>query len=570
MTKRYYLALLAMPTLDLLLSGLFVSLAGMPQALLYRLPEILVILLAVNLAGGWWLHRPIARFLAGTGEAEPALTALERLAPRAGAWCLMVAAIFSISAFLTTPFLVHGLEPSGEVLLILIARAVAWCVLLPYTAYFLILDYTRRMRRLFFLDYGLPVRPGQATLGGKMILIAAGGILVPLGSIAVTLLFVPEVSPLTGQPRETIMGVTLLGAAVASAIAMRAILLSVHQSLGTLTEGMQRMQAGDFEARIPVESDDELGQLADSFNTLAAALKQSREEAALQQAQREKADRLFHEAQKRDAVGRMAAGIAHDFNNILGIILGYGDMLKDSLRPDETGHRGVDEIITAAERGQALIGRIMTFTRSEEPARQVLDLREVATETVEWLRVTLAPAELDLKSSNDSLPVEGDPVELHQVLANLCVNAAQAMKDSPGRIRIEVGLLEIDGGRAASLRDSGSHEDPPRLLQEGGTGEAHRTWIGLLAAGPHARLSVADAGIGMDGETLQYIFEPYFTTKVVGEGTGLGLAALLGIILDHQGAIAVTTQPGAGTEFEIYLPLAVLAAGVRQEELACS
>ncbi|MFD1380600.1 hypothetical protein [Fodinicurvata halophila] len=103
MTKRYYLALLAMPTLDLLLSGLFVSLAGMPQALLYRLPEILVILLAVNLAGGWWLHRPIARFLAGTGEAEPALTALERLAPRAGAWCLMVAAIFSISAFLTTP-----------------------------------------------------------------------------------------------------------------------------------------------------------------------------------------------------------------------------------------------------------------------------------------------------------------------------------------------------------------------------------------------------------------------------------------------------------------------------------
>ncbi|MGM0559617.1 MAG: sensor histidine kinase [Pseudomonadota bacterium] len=566
MTLRYYLALLSLPVLDLLLSGTFVLLAGMPGALLYRLPEVLVFLVVLNLLGGWWIHRPIGAFLAGQGRADEALSALAHLPSRATRWALAVTALFSVSAFLVTPVLVHDASLSGEMLLLLLSRAVTWCVLLPYTAYFLLQDYVRHLRRHFFRDYGLAAAPGQATLGGKMILIAAVGILVPILSLSVNLLFLPDVSPLTGQPRETIMAVTLLGSAVAFTIALRAILLSVHQSLGSLREGMERIQAGDFETRIPIESDDELGQLADSLNALAGTLKESREEAEQQQEQREKADRLFHEAQKRDAVGRMAAGIAHDFNNILGVILGYGDLLKDSLSRDEANRSNVEAILKAAEKGQTLIGRIMTFTRSGSSAHQVLDLRAVASETVEWLRVTLAPAELELKTADHPLPVEGDAIELHQVLANLCVNAAQAIKGQPGRINLDVAEVRIDGGRAEGLRDYGSAEEPTRLVQGGQAGEAHRTWIGLLASGPHARLRVTDQGTGMDEETLRQIFEPYFTTKQVGEGTGLGLAALLGIILDHQGAVTVSTQPNHGTTFEIYLPLSEVCNTVAEPE----
>lgn len=555
MTLRYYLALLSLPALDLLLTGAFVLLAGMPGALLYRLPEVSVFLVALNLLGGWWIHRPIGAFLAGRGRADEALTALEHLPRRATRWCLAVTVLFSLSTFLVTPVLLHDVSLSGDILLLLVSRAFTWCVLLPYTAYFLLQDYVRHLRRHFFRDYGLTVASGQATLGGKMILIAALGILVPILSLSVNLLFLPDVSPLTGQPRETIMAVTLLGSAVAFTIALRAILLSVHQSLSSLTEGMKRIQAGDFETRIPIESDDELGQLADSFNGLAGTLKASQDEAEQQQEQRQKADRLFHEAQKRDAVGRMAAGIAHDFNNILGVILGYGDLLKDSLSRDEANSRNVEAILKAAEKGQTLIGRIMTFTRSGSSAHQILDLRAVVSETVEWLRVTLAPAELELQTVAQPLPVEGDAIELHQVLANLCVNAAQAMKAQPGRIVLDVEEVRIDGGRAEGLREYGSREEPTRLVQGGQAGEANRTWIGLLAPGPHARLRVTDQGTGMDAETLQQIFEPYFTTKQVGEGTGLGLAALLGIILDHKGAVMVSTLPDHGTTFEIYLPL---------------
>jgi len=148
----------------------------------------------------------------------------------------------------------------------------------------------------------------------------------------------------------------------------------------------------------------------------------------------------------------------------------------------------------------------------------------------------------------------GDATGAHQVVANLCVNAAHAMRGRAGAVSVTLDSLTIDGGRAEGLRDKVGAEGPAVVLDES-RADRLRAHVGLLRPGPHARVTVRDAGTGMAPEVFRHVFDPYFTTKPVGEGTGLGLAAVLGIVTQHDGAITLETAPGAGTMFEIFFPL---------------
>ena len=541
---RYRAALLSMAAVDLGLSFLFLVLSAKPGVILLRLPEVGLILVGLNLWGATRLFAPIRRFLA-TGEGREAAAArAARLGALTTRWAVAVGLVFTFVSFLVTPFAVFSLEPTAEVLAILAARALAWSVLLPYVAIFCTQEALRHLRRHLAEAHGIHVRPGHVRLGRRLALVFVGGAIVPALSIAVTLTLVPEFSPITGQPRSVVVWTTLAGASVALGVAFWATERSTTAGFRSLLVGMRRIEAGRRGAQVPVETEDELGRLAHGFNALSTAL-------AGAQAERDHSARQFHEAQKREALGRLAAGIAHDFNNILAIIVMYADTARMRLEADEANARRLDEVLTAAQRGTELTARILDFARDGEVAHASLDLRGNVEETLRLLGETLARG-IDLRPAlpDGPMPVHGDATALHQLVANLCINAVHAMEEG-GTLRVALDGMLVDGGRSSALRDAFA-ETPIHFEERDG---AHHAWLGLLMPGRHARIDIADDGSGMDGATLRRVFDPYFTTKPVGEGTGLGLAAVSGILARHDGAAHVETRPGVGTTFRLYLPL---------------
>ncbi len=237
------------------------------------------------------------------------------------------------------------------------------------------------------------------------------------------------------------------------------------------------------------------------------------------------------QAQKMEAVGTLAGGIAHDFNNILQIIKGYSELMVDdddlpeSIRPDAT------KISQAAKRGADLVQRLMTFSRKTDFRSQPLDLNRRITDLREMLERTI-PKMIDIKLElqKDLRRISADPTQIDQLVMNLAVNARDAMR--------ETGTL--------TLTTSNAMIDHDRANREPG-----------LCAGPHVVLTISDTGSGMDERTLDHIFEPFFTTKSVGQGTGLGLAMVHGIVMQNGGHIVCDSKPGKGTSFSIYLPALV-------------
>ena len=253
------------------------------------------------------------------------------------------------------------------------------------------------------------------------------------------------------------------------------------------------------------------------------------------QAEKERLELQLRQSQKMEAIGTLAGGIAHDFNNILGAIVGYGELAQQRAPEGSTLRRHLDSVMHAAERARALVDRILGFSRSGAAERVPVNVQQVAQETLELLRASL-PAnvrlEAELKSAN--LAVIGDATRMHQVVMNLCTNAVQAMPRTGGTLR--VGLDRVD------------------LL-------APRTFSrGELQAGPYIRLTVSDTGCGIPPEIGDRIFEPFFTTKRVGEGTGLGLSLVHGIVADLGGVIELDTLVGRGTTVSIWLPMSGEAA----------
>ena len=252
--------------------------------------------------------------------------------------------------------------------------------------------------------------------------------------------------------------------------------------------------------------------------------------------QRRKLEEELRQAQKLQAIGTLAGGIAHDFNNILAAILGNAQLLNMQLPPAHEGQAKVAQILIASNRAKDLVQQILMFSRQREQERRVLDLAPVVAEAMRLIEVTLPPTvRLELTVPRNLPSVMADPTQIHQVVVNLCTNALHAMRKGGGALQVSLSTVMLP-----DEQDNGSKP--------------------TLPAGRYLCLRVADTGHGMDAATLQRIYEPFFTTKDVGDGTGLGLAVVHGIVESHRGAIAVSSQAGQGTTFRLYFPVHEAAA----------
>jgi len=248
------------------------------------------------------------------------------------------------------------------------------------------------------------------------------------------------------------------------------------------------------------------------------------------EAEREKLQEQLLEAQKLEAIGTLAGGIAHDFNNILSAIIGYSELAMDFVPKENRARSMLYEIFRAGKRARDLIKQILTFSRQSTPERKPVELHYVIKEALNLLRATI-PKTIQIQQDIDINcgTVHADPSQIHQVLMNFCTNAYHAMRENGGILAVSLKPFNIP------LQDSISRE------------------IGI-EPGPYVRLEISDTGHGMTRAILDRIFDPYFTTKKKGEGTGLGLAVVHGIIKSHHGHIGVYSEPGKGSTFTIYLP----------------
>lgn len=245
------------------------------------------------------------------------------------------------------------------------------------------------------------------------------------------------------------------------------------------------------------------------------------------EAERARLEQRLRQAEKMEAVGRLAGGIAHDFNNLLGGILGYAELLAEKAPPGSALERYADNVLAGANRASGLVEQILSYSRSQRGKRVPVELGGIVAETLELVRGSLAPGIALQSDLSRPLYVVGDETQLHQVTMNLCTNAVHAMPEG-GTLRVALESADVAA-------------DQPL---------AH----GTLRAGHYVRLTVEDTGSGMDQATLARVFEPFFTTKEIGKGTGLGLSLVYGIVTDSGGAIDVASEPGQGSRFSIYLP----------------
>ena len=243
-------------------------------------------------------------------------------------------------------------------------------------------------------------------------------------------------------------------------------------------------------------------------------------------------DRLQNQllqAQKMESVGRLAGGVAHDFNNMLGVIIGYSEILLETHEPGDPVYDDLLEILDAAKHSSDITRQLLAFARKQTANPRVIDMNGTVESMLKMIR-RLIGEDIDLAwfPCRESLQVNIDPVQVNQIMANLCVNARDAIKGI-GKLTIETDHTSID-------------EDYCKEHSE-------------FTPGDYAVLSVSDNGIGMDAKTLQNIFDPFFTTKGVGKGTGLGLSTVYGIVKQNEGMINVYSEKDKGTTFAIYLPL---------------
>ncbi|MGA2403673.1 MAG: PAS domain S-box protein [Syntrophobacteraceae bacterium] len=244
----------------------------------------------------------------------------------------------------------------------------------------------------------------------------------------------------------------------------------------------------------------------------------------------EKLERDLRQAQKMEAIGTLAGGIAHDFNNILTAIVGHVEIAGFTLAQEDPVRRNLDQVLQASARAKDLVKRILAFSRRTEQRHQPVPLVSVVKEAFKLLRPSL-PTTIEIRREIALSPEDGvvfaDPTEIHQVLINLCTNAAHAMRTQGGVLRVKLSDMVVD--------------DPRHSLHPD------------LGPGHYVCLAVSDTGHGIDPAVRERIFDPYFTTKRIGEGTGLGLSVVQGIVRTYGGAITVHSELGKGTTFEVFL-----------------
>ncbi|MBI4774281.1 MAG: PAS domain S-box protein [Deltaproteobacteria bacterium] len=245
---------------------------------------------------------------------------------------------------------------------------------------------------------------------------------------------------------------------------------------------------------------------------------------------RENLEAQLRQAEKMQAIGTLAGGIAHDFNNILGVIIGQAEMIEMfDAKKDANLLSRVRELIKAADRAKELVEQILAFSRQRAQKIEPVQLSSIVKEAAKFLRATI-PSTIEIRQTihGPTGKVSADPTQMHQILMNLCANAAHAMRESGGILELELNEVHLDETAAGHIDG--------------------------ITPGPYLKLSVTDTGHGMDPDIQKRIFVPYSTTKKAGEGTGLGLSVVHGIVKLHGGGISVFSRPGFGTTFSVYLP----------------
>jgi PAS domain S-box-containing protein len=247
--------------------------------------------------------------------------------------------------------------------------------------------------------------------------------------------------------------------------------------------------------------------------------------------ERQMLEQQLRQSQKMEAIGTLAGGVAHDFNNILAAIIGFGELVEEDLPPESPSIPRMQRLLSAAYRGTDLVRQILTFSRKTEPMRTPLSLAPLVKDTIQFLRASLPTTieiKLSMKAARDT--ILSSPTEFQQILMNLVTNASFAMKEAGGILGINVTNVDFE-------------PDSPVL----GTG---------VEPGEYVQLAVTDTGSGIAPHVMKRIFEPFFTTKAVGEGTGMGLPVVYGVVKSLHGTITVESEPGAGSTFRVFLPIA--------------
>jgi signal transduction histidine kinase len=342
-----------------------------------------------------------------------------------------------------------------------------------------------------------------------------------------------------GAVRDTI--VLILAAYTLMALLATGYLTSrVVRPLRWLQRASHAISAGEVDKELKADSElVEIRDLSRDLETMRGKLvgmyaRLQQETADREQAEedRRSLERQVRHAQRLESLGTLAGGVAHEFNNVLQPILLYTDLTREELPEDSEAAGNLGRVMDLARRAKALSNQILTFGRFD--AESELDVTELAPVVEEALTMiqALLPATVDLRSdiSSDVGAVRCDPGQIKQLLVNLCNNAHRALSGEGGYI--EVSLKEVIVPAAFASRY-------PRLRE-----------------GEYAVLQVVDTGCGMDRQTMDRAFEPFFTTQTVGEGTGLGLSVVHGIVMRHDGEIVLQSEPGQGAQFRIYLPLA--------------
>ena len=300
------------------------------------------------------------------------------------------------------------------------------------------------------------------------------------------------------------------------------IVRGITKPLGKLTEGVKALEiTGSFE-KVSVKTKDEIGRLAQAFNDMTDSLKKK-------EAEKQQLEEQLRHVQKMEAIGTLAGGIAHDFNNIISVIIGYGRLLQKKDNDEEVAGEYLDHILFCAGRAAALTQRLLTFSRRQMMNPRPLNLNAIIR-NVEGILTRLINENIDFKIeyADEDLIVIADSGQVEQVLMNLTTNARDAMPRG-GCLKITTKSVALD--RQFFISSGGGRP------------------------GRYAMISVADTGTGIDKQIKEKIFDPFFTTKEIGEGTGLGLSMVYGIVRQHDGYIDVSSEPGKGTTFRIYIPL---------------
>ncbi len=300
-----------------------------------------------------------------------------------------------------------------------------------------------------------------------------------------------------------------------------AIVLARYLSkpLHRLTEGAKHIANGELDKPIPVETTGELANLTCAFNQMLESLKE-REQLMLE----------LRQAQKMEAIGTLAGGIAHDFNNILSAIYGYTQLSMINLDKESKEYQNLYQVLTAAHRAKDLVASILAFSRQSSTKKEAIFIAPVIKEVLKLLRATLpAGIEIQQQISINTGSVSADPVQIHQIVMNLCTNAFHAMGKEKGILDVRLKEVAIDSRKAALIPD--------------------------VQKGTYLLFTVSDSGQGIDSKLLERIFDPFYTTKEPGQGTGMGLSVVHGIVAECGGSVTVESEINKGTTFSLYFPV---------------